>query len=152
MRIQNKSSYPTEKFYPILDFVESWCKYSSLGTLYIDDTIEEFSHGMCHRIAPELDEIHLAAPSLIELWVRRNKEYPVVSVGVCGEIWINNWEEEVVIVLSHEMSHLDSNYGYPVHYPIDQNEQAEYSAEVFAITMLEKWKIKTARQKDFGKV
>ncbi len=147
MRIINISSHPTTKFYPILDFVEPWCKYSSLGTLYIGDTIEEFSHGMTYRINPKIDDLTLAAPSLIELWVRKNQEYPVLSIGVCGEIRINNWEEEVVLVLGHELSHLDSNYGYPVHYTIDQNEQAEYSAEVFAINMLEKYRISTGQKK-----
>lgn len=146
MRINNHSQYPTEKFYPILDFVEGWCKYSSLGTLYIGDTIEEFSHGMAHRINPEIDDLTLAAPSLIELWVRKNQEYPVVSVGALGEVVVRTWEEEMVLVLGHELSHLDSNYGYPVHYPIDQNQEAEESAERFALDMLRRWKLK----KDFG--
>lgn len=142
MRINNHSIHPTEKFYPILDFIDDWGKYDSLGTLYIGDSIEEFSHGMAHRINPEIDDLTLVAPSLIELWVRKNQEYPVVSVGVCGEVWINNWDEEILLVLSHEQHHLNSFYGYPVHYPLDQNEQAEIAAETFAIKLLQKWRIK----------
>jgi hypothetical protein len=141
MRIQNKSSIETNKFYPILDFITQYGHgYTSLATLYIEETEADFTHGMCHRIAPELDDINLAAPSLIELWVRKNPIYPVVTTHVMGDVKIYNWEEEVLLVLSHEIAHLNQYYGWPVSYSTDENQEAEEAAEKSAIVLLDSWR------------
>lgn len=147
MRINNHSSIITEKFYPIIDFIlQHGDRYSSLATLYIDETKGDFSRGLCHRIAPELDEIHLVAPSLIELWVRKDAKYPATSEHVMGPVKVCDWNEEVLLVLAHEIAHLNQYYGYPASYSSEQNKEAEESAEMSAIVVLEKWRHK----KDFG--
>lgn len=94
-----------------------------------------------------MDEIHFAAPSLVELWVRPlDTTYSAVTLGVLGEVRVYDWEEEVLLVLAHELSHLDAAHGYPEHFPTDKDKEAEESAERFAISILERYRAK----KNFG--
>jgi hypothetical protein len=147
MRINNVSSHPTKVFYPIVDFITQYDKYSALATLHIMDTDEVFSHGVCHRIDPKMDEILFAAPSLIELRVRKDCIYPVTSLHAMGPVTVWTWEEEVLLVLAHEMAHLNQYYGYPASYSTDQNEEAEEKAEEYAIVLMNLWR----ELKDFTK-
>lgn len=141
MRIENNSNMATEWFYPILDFITQHTKYSALGTLYIDESKDVFSYGLTHKTNPELSDINLVAPSLVELWVRDNGTYPCVTEHVLGPVVVHNKTEEILLVLAHELRHLDEFHGYPRTFAPKEVKKAEIAAEQFAINMLEEWRL-----------
>lgn len=86
----------------------------------------------------------LAVPSLVEVWVSQpwasNYPLPQQYVPELPQIWLQDWSEEVLLVIAHELRHI-------VQFWEGDNLDAyamEVDAEAFAIETLYAWRQETA--------
>lgn len=105
--------------------------------------------GNAYRWDPT-DNVDPLAPSLIVLQVSRNRSYPVKDTycdekdkPYAEEVTIHSWDEEFVLILAHELRHIDQFFC------INGNglseRQMEEDAEKFAIKVLSSYR-KTRRK------
>lgn len=141
MRIENRSAFhPTAKLLPVIDFVLEYTGYSSLATLRLTDmkNAAGFSGGYACKHRQDGHDLTLVAPSIVDIQLSRACRYPKTTVHVpeLGEVQVRSFEEEFLLVLAHELRHVDQFWGRR----FTDEAAAELDAERFAIKILKAWR------------
>lgn len=136
MRLTNRSrSLQTSTLNEIAEFVTSYCQYQHLAHICVFDRAERkiFGKGRAHF------------PSLVEVYVSQGLSYPTVSDVVPGihPAIVRSWEEEFVLVLAHELRHLDQFHNGS--FLASERALAEIDAETVARSVLRAYR----RQKSY---
>jgi hypothetical protein len=132
MRVTNRSSFhPIRKLQAVLDFLRESAPTLADVTLR-DQAWGRFSGGYATK---------LPFPS-ITIWLSRSLAYPCITCHVpeVGAISVSDFEEEVVLVLAHELRHVLHFTGKPRRYTTANAGAAEVDAERFAAKMLKGWR------------
>jgi hypothetical protein len=94
--------------------------------------------GATYRLNPHIQET-LAAPILIEIYINGDTVYPFKDrhTPETPLVILNSLEEELVLVISHEMHHVEQLLSWNIP---NTEKKIEIEAELFAIKMLEEWR------------
>lgn len=123
MKILNHSGRKTSVLRPLARFVASHCKCSVMAHLLLIDT-PQYVHMNGHAWKREGGDP--GAPSRVSIAFGSN-EYPKTTVQAGITTTVSCWEEEFVLVLAHELRHVDtfwSKEGPPHNYEEDAEEFA----------------------------
>jgi hypothetical protein len=147
MRLENRSTrHETPKLLPLVEFAVRQAKYASLATLRLVDARkpEQIIGGYSWKFDPQVGDLALVAPSLVKMTLSAAERYPRCSEHVpeVGPIEFQTWEEEFLLVLAHELRHVDQFWGER----ITDAHKAEVDAERFALRSLQRYR-KRSRQK-----
>lgn len=148
MKIENHSdNIQTREIRALFNFVKQYTKYSYCAVLRVCDAPPaKMTGGFANHTEPDPDLYDPVAPSSVELLVGdRSPRFPYKDQHVpeLPPVTINTWEEEVLLVLAHELRHIDQFWSWD---QINDGHLIEVDAERFAIEVLEKWR-KTAAVK-----
>lgn len=132
MKVTNLSSFhSTSALMPVLDFM---CKRAptSAEIMLKDQAWGLFSGGYATKEP---------APAAT-IWMSRALIYPCVSQHVpeVAPVTVHSFEEELVLVLAHEIRHLSQFNDIPRHFTTADAHAAEIDAEWFASKTLKAWK------------
>ncbi len=141
MRIVNESSSTKLKtIRKLVKFVEKRFRFSYFAYLHLCDKDPNWGN-MIGGTADKLSGTEFAilnfTPSVVILWLHEKSNAPFGTTHrkSLGKVIINSWEEEFVLVLAHELRHIDQFWGasFPKHYEVD--------AERFAIGVLNEYRV-----------
>jgi hypothetical protein len=139
MVIHNESARPTKQLRPLINFCKPFFNHHALVSLfmYTADRNGELTGGWA-------DKYHLGVvftdgvPSSVLLRLSKGMKYPTASVyrKSVGQVTFDNWQEEFLFVLAHELRHIDQFWSFepPRHYEVD--------AEKFALEVLAEYREK----------
>ena len=137
MRLQNLSPvHRTADLLPLIDFVTTFYKYPYLAKLVVSQRPSTiFGTGRAYATNPNLTETDMGSPSLVQVNLASGS-YPKKSMLILelGVVTVNSWEEEFVLILAHELRHIDQIYTGS--HAADEVDAAEYDAESCAIALL----------------
>lgn len=133
MRIENKSAYyPTARLQPLVDFASRWFKTNQVVVLQLTDGAEpsKVCGGYAYR-------------DRVKMTLSRHA-YPCTSehVAEVGPVELRSFEEEFLLVLLHEVAHVNQFSEGRLYY--DSND-AEVEAEMFAVKMLARYRRSTRK-------
>jgi hypothetical protein len=140
MQVKNLSTrHPTHKLQPLIDFVASRTRRHSKVALYLDDqSSRQITVGAAHP------GIHGVVNPCIRMTLSRGLgRYPrkTTHVDEVGTILLESWEEEVVLVLAHELRHIEQfSEGKQYEY-----YEAEVDAERFGLKVLQQYRVAQSR-------
>lgn len=147
MRLENRSAFhSTARIRPLVEFVARQTSFSDLALVRVSDT--KVPHGKMggqawkHR--PDVGALSLVAPSLVDVQVGRAALYPYVTrhVDEVGDIKVASWEEEFVLVVAHELFHVDQFWTEA----FSSEHAAEVDAERRAKRTLQQYRTHTRRR------
>lgn len=137
MKIHNTSRLANKQIRPLVDFVCARFEFSYMAHLVLVDHDEPGlgTNGWSWKEAE--DDFDPTAPSRVALVLSHGLPYPAKTYNQpeVGEITINSWEEEFVLVLGHELRHIDQ-YWSPAEFP----ENFELDAEQHGVLALEAYR------------
>jgi hypothetical protein len=135
MRLENRSTrHETPKLLPLVEFAVRQAKYASLATLRLVDARkpDQIIGGYSWKFDPQVGDLTLVAPSLVKMTLSAAERYPRLQRARSGG-WCRSssqtWEEEFLLVLAHELRHVDQFWGER----ITDAHKAEVDAERFAL-------------------
>lgn len=114
---------------PLVDFCLPHYKYAHNAAIFIFDEPEPgyVTHGAANKFNLGTALIY-GRPSTVEITVSRGLWYPVLSTHrkSVGEVRFENWKEEVLFVLAHELRHIDQFWSIkpPRYYEVDAEKHA----------------------------
>lgn len=136
MKFENYSTrISTQAIKEAAKFIGKYCKYNVLATIRVLDAPEEkfTMGGLAYQHCPD-ESYDVSAPSLIKIWVNKNNEYPKQDSYVPQVVVVfQDFEEEFLYVLAHEMRHIDQFW---TSLKSIKGYEAEVDAEKFALKVL----------------
>jgi hypothetical protein len=141
MKVVNRSKIPTAELLPLLKFALKKIKRSNLATLYFEDG-RRGGEGETWMWAPSgyQSESPTRPACVIVRVAPRDSFRPYRDQYVTSlPVEFKAWEEEVLVVLAHELKHLDDFWTV--------GETTEEGAESFALATLKSWRSLTKPQK-----
>lgn len=149
MDIKNESKTPLERFRTLVNFVCKQTDFSHLAVLYVLDAQQKSIGGKADQINPDPCRYASTLPGLIRMWLPtgQTEGYPKKSQFIkdLPPIILDTWEEEFVLVLAHELRHLDQfNLN---RYKASQLDEAEKDAESFGYSIVELYRTKVSKRK-----
>jgi hypothetical protein len=141
VKVVNESHRAMSDILPLVEFVAARTQYADMAYLhlhpgqYLDDGTPRVARGQAlkNNSSPAG-----TTPSRVDLWLAkgvcfpRDDEYPEAGVGV---VVLNDWREEFVLALAHELRHIDQFWWTR---PTPMN--VENDAEKFAVKVLNEWR------------
>lgn len=141
MKVVNESHRALSDILPLVEFVAAKTQYADMAYLHIhpgqygSDGTPRVARGQAER-----DNKNSAGttPSRVDIWLAkgvcfpRDDEYPAAGVGV---VVLQDWREEFVLVLAHELRHIDQFWWFR-----QRPGNIEYDAESFAVKVLNQWR------------
>lgn len=130
METVNESSLSSAYLSPIVTWVRQQFKLKSPTILHVSKSSKAGIDGWTGRSAPD-------RPILVKLGVKRRK-FPYVTTHAGIETKLHSFEEEIVLVLAHELRH-----AYQMEAGLFggmQGHWAELDAERFAVKVLDRWR------------
>jgi hypothetical protein len=136
MVIHNESKRTDKHIKPLIEYAKPFFHYSNLASVYIytAERPAELTSGFA-------DKFHLGTtlsdgvPSSVLLRLSRGMEYPTSSIyrKSVGEIVFEDWKEEFLFVLAHEMRHVDQYWSdqMPRHPEVDAERYAQYVLDCY---------------------
>lgn len=130
MILDNRSSFSTATLRKLTNFVAKKCRLPELAHIRVYDGRGE---GLAYKSSPYKDT---PTVSCVEIWL---KDGPFPKVNCyrkrAGKMKIYSWEEEYVLILAHELRHIDQFWTkMPRFYEVD--------AERFAMDVLKTYRVK----------
>lgn len=142
MKVKNRSGIDTNEIKALTSFVEDCTTHSYMATLEVEPSEDGMSSsGVAYRFNPE-HELPQSPPGLVKVSVS-GATYPYLSVHrkASGGVVLQDWREEFVLVLAHELRHVAQFWGGV------NAKQKEVDAERFAIAVLNEWRSIQRRSK-----
>ncbi len=139
MDIENETTTPTKKFRSIVDFVCKHVDFSYMASMQILKSRKPLLAGMAYKKDPRRG--CRSTESLVRIWLPDQnipQLYPKISqyVQEVPAIRLNSWEEEWLVVISHEMAHVQDFWNETFQDTEQGRYDAEVAAESFAVKLL----------------
>ncbi len=142
MRILNETDVPTKALETLIDFIQAMLPSSSVARFEFLDQLPEKSGTSGQASRDNGEGPPVAFPGLVEIWVapQGRGSFPRLDQYVPDlmPILLRSWEEELVLVLAHELRHIEQFY---TDLGTDMDSRAmEVDAETFAYEALRLWR------------
>lgn len=142
VKVENLSRIPTKSLRPLIEFVAARVASGHMARVRVlDGKPERHTGGLATKYFPTPEQHDLVTPSAIRLWLYEpgTHVYPRIErhVEELEAVVLSSWEEEVLLVLAHELRHIDQFWDEEW----DGDDHAgEVDAEAFAIQVLKDWR------------
>lgn len=137
MSIRNESGVPTAAIEKALRFCSRYSRFSVLTNLLCLRSSTGHVGGKAYKKDPR--GAAADRPSLVALWLPTpDQQYPKTlhHVAEVGPIQVWSWEEEVTVVLAHELRHIDQFWDKELFFSTAEEHEAEVDAETNGVRVL----------------
>lgn len=138
MKVLNFSARPTKELTALVDWTYRKFRYALMAKLILEDADNKTTDGFSWKFDPFHKSL---TPSLVLMKLGRHVKYPYQDKHYMrlGEIQVNDWKEEFVLVLAHELQHIEQYYALGLHFSDTPqgNYECEIDAELQAIHVLD---------------
>lgn len=140
--IHNLSRLKNSRLRPLLKFAYRRAELPYMTTFVIRDQLPTLnSEGRFWRHQEHSGEqvcIRNSEPCLIQLFLSSGGPYPqdMTIPQSPHQIWVDNWEEEIVLVTAHELRHLDQFLNAVILKDVNDENEREGDAERHAYKVL----------------
>lgn len=144
MTLLNRSANLTAKdLEPLVEFASRGCRNRDLVKVMVLDAKlgKSFGYGRAHMVSPLTTTTD--KPSLVQVWVTPGgRARTSRAVPAMGPVTVANWEEEFLLVLAHELRHIDQFW--EERFTEDQVAASERDAEGHARGVLRRYRERSA--------
>ncbi len=146
MKVVNESHRAMSDILPLVEFVAARAKYADMAYLHLyQPQYDARGNSLVGRAQALKDNDNPAGttPSRVDIWLSRgviyprDNEYPEAGIGV---VVLQDWREEFVLVLAHELRHI-FHFWQTTPHPTN----IEYDAESFGVQVLNEWRAANGR-------
>lgn len=130
MQVTNKT---VSKVQHLVKFVAQHSEFAAVSRLILNQSLDTAMRGLA-----TMDGLDL----YVEIWLPVTRAYPVIShhLDKLKPETLYSWEEEFVLVLAHELRHIEQFYTGS--YFQMTSLQAEYDAESVGLGVLDRFRVK----------
>lgn len=142
VRVINRGQRRTSEYQALMKFVRARAKYAAVVNvfLYDDPKLQRMCEGHAFRQDPFFYKGAESSLVTIGIPLKTEERFPYKHAHVPGlEVTYADWQEEFVVVLAHELRHIEQFWTWKEE-DISDTMYTEVDAELFGVTVLRQFR------------